>query len=103
MLTRSVDMEFRYSSFGGAGLPDAYERLLIDALKGDASLFTRSDEIEMAWKLVDPIVKEWESSPNHPPLGLYPTGSWGPPEAEAFIARDGRVWRMGCGDPQSGT
>jgi glucose-6-phosphate 1-dehydrogenase len=103
MLTRSVDMEFRYSSFGGAGLPDAYERLLIDALKGDASLFTRSDEIEMAWKLVDPIVKEWESSPNHPPLGLYSTGSWGPPEAEAFISRDGRIWRMGCGDPQSGT
>jgi len=103
MLTRSVDMEFLYSSFGGAGLPDAYERLLIDALKGDASLFTRSDEIEMAWKLVDPIVKEWESSPNHPPLGLYPTGSWGPPEAEAFISRDGRIWRMGCGDAQTGS
>ena len=103
MLTRSVDMEFHYSSFGGAGLPDAYERLLIDALKGDASLFTRSDEIEMAWKLVDPIVKEWESSPNHPPLGLYRTGSWGPPEAEAFISRDGRIWRMGCGDTQTGS
>ena len=103
MLTRSVDMEFLYSSFGGAGLPDAYERLLIDALKGDASLFTRSDEIEMAWKLVDPIVKEWESSPNHPPLGLYQTGSWGPPEAEAFISRDGRIWRMGCGDSQTGS
>ncbi len=103
MLTRSVDMEFLYSSFGGAGLPDAYERLLIDALKGDASLFTRSDEIEMAWKLVDPIVKEWESSPNHPPLGLYRTGSWGPPEAEAFISRDGRIWRMGCGDAQTGS
>jgi len=103
MLTRSVDMEFLYSSFGGAGLPDAYERLLIDALKGDASLFTRSDEIEMAWKLVDPIVKEWESSPNHPPLGLYRTGSWGPLEAEAFISRDGRIWRMGCGDAQTGS
>ncbi len=102
--TRSVDMEFHYpSTFGGQDLPDAYEKLLIDALRGDASLFTRSDEIEMAWKLVDPIVKGWETSPSDPPLGLYRKGSWGPPEAEAFVSRDGRIWRMGCGDNQTGS
>ncbi len=99
--TRSVDMEFHYpSSFGGQGLPDAYERLLIDAIKGDASLFTRSDEIEMAWKLVDPILQNWQSSRDSPPLGLYRRGSWGPSEAESFVSHDGRVWRMGCGDHQ---
>jgi glucose-6-phosphate 1-dehydrogenase len=103
METRSVDMEFHYpSSFGGQNLPEAYERLLMDALRGDASLFTRSDEIEMAWKLIDPVVMGWEASGDAPPLGLYRKGSWGPAEAEAFLARDGRVWRMGCGRPPSG-
>ncbi|MEK6587865.1 MAG: glucose-6-phosphate dehydrogenase, partial [Chloroflexota bacterium] len=97
METRSVDMDFHYpSSFGGVALPDAYERLLMDALKGDASLFARSDEIEMAWKLVDPILQAWEGSGNASPLALYRKGSWGPSEAETFIARDGRVWRLGC-------
>jgi glucose-6-phosphate 1-dehydrogenase len=95
--TRSVDMEFHYSeSFGGERLPDAYERLLVDALNGDASLFTRSDEIETAWKLIDPLMQGWIDSDQAPPLGLYKKGSWGPPGAEAFIERDGRVWRLGC-------
>ncbi|GMR09449.1 MAG: glucose-6-phosphate dehydrogenase [Anaerolineae bacterium] len=97
--TKSVDMEFHYpATFGGERLPDAYERLLIDALSGDPSLFTRSDEIEMAWSLVDPVLEAWESSTRAPTLGLYRKGSWGPPGAEAFIARDERVWRLGCGD-----
>ncbi|MFQ5922245.1 MAG: glucose-6-phosphate dehydrogenase [Anaerolineales bacterium] len=97
--TKSVDMEFHYpATFGGESLPDAYERLLIDALNGDPSLFTRSDEIEMAWSLLDPVLTAWESSARAPSLGLYRKGSWGPPGAEAFIARDERVWRLGCGD-----
>jgi len=97
--TRSVDMEFHYpSTFGGARLPDAYERLLIDAINGDPSLFTRSDEIERAWGLVDPVLEAWENSANAPSLGLYRRGSWGPTAAEAFIKQDGRVWRLGCGD-----
>jgi glucose-6-phosphate 1-dehydrogenase len=95
--TRSVDMEFQYAdSFGGEPLPDAYERLLMDALQGDASLFTRSDEIEMAWRLMDPILAAWEQPGLAPPLLSYPRGSWGPPEAEAFLDRDGRRWRLGC-------
>lgn len=97
--TRSVDMEFHYSeSFAGERLPDAYERLLIDAIKGDASLFTRSDEIETAWRLVDPVMEAWRSEASAPSLGLYRKGSWGPSEAKAFIEREGRVWRMGCVD-----
>jgi glucose-6-phosphate 1-dehydrogenase len=95
--TRSVDMDFHYrSSFQGERLPDAYERLLVDVLKGDASLFTRSDEIEMAWRLIDPLLVGRRRSQKRPPLAAYPFGSWGPAEADAFMAADGRVWRLGC-------
>ena len=97
--TKSVDMEFHYpSTFGGERLPDAYERLLIDALSGDPSLFTRSDEIEKAWGLMDPVLDAWESSSSAPSLGLYRKGSWGPPESETFMTRDNRIWRLSCGD-----
>ncbi|NDJ62606.1 MAG: glucose-6-phosphate dehydrogenase [Chloroflexi bacterium] len=95
---QSVDMEFHYSSsFAGTTLPDAYERLLLDALLGDAALFTREDEIALSWKLVDGILSGWES-PQAPPLVGYAPGSWGPEEAEILLADDGRVWRTGCGD-----
>jgi glucose-6-phosphate 1-dehydrogenase len=72
--------------------------LLIDALTGDPSLFTRSDEIEKAWSLMDPVLNAWENSADAPSLGLYRKGSWGPPEAETFMTRDNRIWRLGCGD-----
>jgi glucose-6-phosphate 1-dehydrogenase len=92
---RSVDMDFHYrDSFSGV-LPDAYERLLLEALRGDASLFTRSDGIEAAWKLIDSIANGWETG-NIPDLALYRRGSWGPSEANALLARDGRLWRLGC-------
>ncbi len=92
---RSVDMEFRYrDSFSGV-LPDAYERLIMEALRGDASLFTRSDGIEAAWKLIDSIANGWETS-NIPELSLYRRGSWGPSDANALLAREGRSWRLGC-------
>jgi glucose-6-phosphate 1-dehydrogenase len=100
MDSRSVDMEFHYrSSFGNGALPDAYERLLLDALNGDASLFTRSDEIEAAWRLIDPIIQSWETR-SAPPLVTYKRGSWGPKEADEFMARDGRIWRLGCVEHQ---
>ena len=95
--TRSVDMEFHYrDSFNGRALPDAYERLLLDALKGDASLFARSDEIELAWRLMDPILQGWETT-DAPPLVTYEPGTWGPPEGDALLARDGSQWRTRCG------
>jgi glucose-6-phosphate 1-dehydrogenase len=88
----SVDLEFHYQTgFRGKTLPTAYERLLMDALQGDASLFTRADEIELAWGIIDPVIEAWESDPTRRPV-LYPAGTWGPPEADEFIMRDGHVW-----------
>jgi len=94
---RSVDMDFHYrSSFDGA-LPEAYERLLLEALAGDASLFTRSDAIEATWRLLDPVLLGWESQAT-PQLVIYPVGSWGPQEADRVLERDGHTWRLGCID-----
>jgi glucose-6-phosphate 1-dehydrogenase len=94
--SRSVDMEFHYSTaFGNEVLPEAYERLLLDALKGDASLFLRSDGIELAWKIIDPIIQS-ENSSHALPLVFYEPGSWGPSEADALLARSSRTWRTGC-------
>lgn len=87
MRTESVAMAFRYGRrFGEHVLPDAYERLLLDAIQGDASLFARSDEIVLAWELVDPLTDKVE------PV-TYARGSQGPEEAEALIEGDGRAWR----------
>ena len=96
MRTRTVDMEFHYAEdFGEIALPDAYERLLLDAQQGDASLFARADEIELAWGLIDPILESWEG-PDAPPLAFYEPGSWGPAEADDLLAQGGRVWHHGC-------
>jgi glucose-6-phosphate 1-dehydrogenase len=94
--TRSVNMDFQYSTaFGELEIPEAYERLLLDALHGDPSLFTRSDEIETLWELINPILDGWKMR-NVPPVVTYSRGSWGPVEADALLARDGHVWRAGC-------
>jgi glucose-6-phosphate 1-dehydrogenase len=96
MRTRPVDMEFHYAEdFGTDTLPDAYERLPLDALQGDASLFARADEIELAWGLIDPIIAGWEQ-PSAPALAEYEPGSWGPAEADSLLVDDGRGWLLGC-------
>jgi glucose-6-phosphate 1-dehydrogenase len=93
---RSVNMEFHYAdSFGCSSIPDAYERLLLDALSGDPSLFTRADQIELAWKLIDPVIEGWRQ-PDAPPLALYDPESWGPPEADEFLQKDHRFWLLSC-------
>jgi glucose-6-phosphate 1-dehydrogenase len=90
---RSVDMEFHYAdSFGKTAIPEAYERLLLDTITGDASLFTRADEVETAWGLIDPIIEAWDSL--NQPLAFYEPGSWGPREADDLLARDGCQWSM---------
>ncbi|MGB8214969.1 MAG: glucose-6-phosphate dehydrogenase [Anaerolineales bacterium] len=94
---RSVDMDFHYRSSFDGSLPEAYQRLLMDALAGDASLFTRSDSIESAWRLLDPLIQGWEKQ-SIPGLVVYPVGSWGPAEADQLLGRDGRGWRLGCVD-----
>ena len=94
---RDVEMSFHYEeSFGALSIPEAYERLLLDVIKGDASLFTRSDAIELSWELIDPILEGWESS-YAPPLSFYESGTWGPAEANHLIAHDGFHWVYGCG------
>jgi glucose-6-phosphate 1-dehydrogenase len=95
---RSVDMEFHYrSSFEEAQLPDAYERLLLEALERDATLFTRSDGIEAAWKIIDPILDFNENHPDFEVVG-YPVGTWGPLEADDLLQQNGNQWRSGCVD-----
>jgi glucose-6-phosphate 1-dehydrogenase len=95
--TRSVEMDFHYrESFSDTPLPDAYERLLLDAINGDPSLFTRSDEIEAAWGIIDPVLAAWDKRPADPGLGRYDRGTWGPTEADIFIQRDGHAWIVGC-------
>lgn len=93
MQRRSVTMDFRYgTSFGTTSLPDAYERLLLDAMLGDPTLFARSDEIERAWELVDPLLEAWQGE-NAPPLEQYEAGTWGPEGAEKLMQVDDRHWR----------
>jgi glucose-6-phosphate 1-dehydrogenase len=96
MRTSPVEMDFHYQDlFGERALPEAYERLLLDALQGDAALFARSDEIERAWELITPLLHKWESM-QQPPLNFYEPGSWGPPEADSLLTEDGRSWFMFC-------
>lgn len=98
MHTAPVDMAFHYSDqLGDQILPDAYERLLLDALQGDASLFTRSDEVERAWELCDPLISEWESL-DDPPLAFYAPDTWGPDTSDRLLMQSGRAWTIGCGD-----
>jgi glucose-6-phosphate 1-dehydrogenase len=95
--TKSVDLQYHYRDvFGDDAIPEAYERLLIDAMTGDASLFTRGDRSELAWEIIDPIIHAWEG-PNKLPLAIYEQGSWGPSEADALLALDSRKWQRGCG------
>ena len=93
--TRTAHMDFRYGGGDSSGpIPDAYERLLLDSLEGDASLFTRQDEIELAWRLTDPIAESWETN-DSPPMAHYAPGSWGPHAAADFLAESGRHWVTG--------
>jgi glucose-6-phosphate 1-dehydrogenase len=89
---RSADMEFRYGTSFGGRVADAYERLLLDAILGDPTLFARWDAVEQGWKLTTPILRAWEQGGGSPLAG-YPAGSWGPTEADRMIEADGRLWR----------
>jgi len=91
--TRTVDMDFSYGSSFGVTSSDAYDRLLIDCMLGDQTLFTRSDEVEEAWRVVTPALMDWESSNEQDLVPKYEAGTWEPAEAELLINRDGRKWR----------
>jgi glucose-6-phosphate 1-dehydrogenase len=89
---RTVNMDFTYGSSFNVDSPDAYETLILDALLGDASLFTRADEVEAAWGIVSPVIDAWLDQPP-PTFPNYDAGTWGPESADALLARDGRAWR----------
>ncbi|RME86401.1 MAG: glucose-6-phosphate dehydrogenase [Caldilineae bacterium] len=98
MRTRTVDMTFHFAgTFGEKALPQAYERLLLDALLGDASLFARADEIEYSWRIIDTILQGWEGD-DAPPLSFYEPGTWGPAAADVMLAASGRAWAVSCVD-----
>jgi glucose-6-phosphate 1-dehydrogenase len=91
-----VSLEFHYhDDFAGIDIPDAYERLLLDVVAGDASLFTRSDEIELAWSIIDPIVHGLDL-PGAPAPYRYLPGMDGPPNGQELLATDNRHWLPGC-------
>jgi glucose-6-phosphate 1-dehydrogenase len=90
MRIRPVNMEFRYGTSFMSESPEAYERLILDAMRGDASLFTREDEVQASWEICDPILKAWAETPG--PLPQYAAGSPGPAEADGLLDR-GRTWR----------
>src|SRR4029077_19230728 len=87
-----VTMDFAYEeAFAAAPLPEAYERLLLDVLRGDTTLFMRNDELDAAWRLVTPVLDAWKADPIPPEP--YAAGSWGPKGAQTLLARGGRAWR----------
>jgi glucose-6-phosphate 1-dehydrogenase len=91
MTIRTVHMDFLYGGAFRTGLPEAYERLILDAMLGDATLFTRIDEVEEQWSLVDAIVAAWAR--DRPAFPNYAAGTWGPTAADELMERDGRAWR----------
>ena len=90
-----VGMDFHYSDLIKEALPEAYERLILDALVGDSTLYSRADAVEASWKFVDPILAYWKAHPNTKLYG-YPAGTWGPPESLALFAESGEDWRYPC-------
>jgi glucose-6-phosphate 1-dehydrogenase len=91
MQVRDVTMDFGYGHAFTEASPEAYERLILDVLLGDPPLFPRHEEVELSWKILDPIEEYWASLRS--PLEQYKPGTWGPPSADELLARDGRVWR----------
>ena len=88
-------LDFSFDRTFSGKLPDAYQRLLLDALNGDASLFARSDEVRNAWRIIDPILEAW-NSPAAPNLESYPVGLWGPESCSEWMQQQGRQWFDVC-------
>jgi glucose-6-phosphate 1-dehydrogenase len=90
MEVRGVTMDFRYGTAFTESSPEAYERLLLDMLRGEPSLFPVNAEVELSWGILDPVLEHWAKQGAPEP---YPAGTWGPPSADRMIARTGRTWR----------
>jgi glucose-6-phosphate 1-dehydrogenase len=92
---QDVNMDFHYADLAHSNIPEAYQRLLLDCMQGDATLFTRSDAVEQSWSIVDPILNAWENNPEIPIFG-YPAGTWGPQQADKLIDDPTMTWRYPC-------
>jgi len=90
---QTVNMDFHYSDLTNTKVPAAYERLLLDCMQGDATLYARGDAVEQAWQFVQPIINAWETNPEIPIYG-YPAGTWGPEHSDSLIK--GANWRFPC-------
>jgi glucose-6-phosphate 1-dehydrogenase len=90
MEIRDVNMDFAYGGSFTEASPEAYERLILDVLLGDPPLFPRHEEVELSWKILDPILAHWART-GRPES--YPSGGWGPASSDKMLARDGRTWR----------
>jgi glucose-6-phosphate 1-dehydrogenase len=90
MEVRDVTMDFGYGNAFTESSPEAYERLILDVLLGDPPLFPRHEEVELSWKILDPIVEYWAARGKP---DTYEAGTWGPESAVKMLARDGRTWR----------
>jgi glucose-6-phosphate 1-dehydrogenase len=90
MEIRDVNMDFAYGGSFVESSPEAYERLILDVLLGDPPLFPQHEEVELSWRILDPVIAHWAKKGRPDP---YPAGTWGPPSAEKMLARDGRAWR----------
>jgi glucose-6-phosphate 1-dehydrogenase len=95
MKMRLTTLDFRFDSQFQGSMPDGYERLLLDVMSGDASLFARADEVELAWGIVDPILRAWDEH-SEPPLAMYEPGEWGPTESLYWMGSDDRHWLDVC-------
>lgn len=91
--TQPVKMSFRYATTFGSNTPEAYERLVLDAMVGDGTLFIRGDETEASWKLCTPLLEAWAKA-GREGMDSYPAGSWGPPSSDALLAKNNHVWRQ---------
>lgn len=92
---QEVNMDFHYSDLGNKKVPEAYQRLLLDCMNGDATLFTRGDAVEEAWRFIDPVLEYWETDDNNILHG-YPSGTWGPKDADELIEGKYMSWRYPC-------
>jgi glucose-6-phosphate 1-dehydrogenase len=92
---QDVNMDFHYADLAQKNIPEAYQRLLVDCMQGDATLFTRGDAIEQSWRIMDPILKGWENNPDISIYG-YPAGTWGPKQADNLIDEPNMTWRFPC-------
>jgi glucose-6-phosphate 1-dehydrogenase len=90
MEVRDVTMDFASGESFTESSPEAYERLILDVLIGEAPLFPRHEEVEQSWRILDPVEEFWAGQGQPEP---YPAGTWGPPGSDAMLARDGRTWR----------